>query len=155
MNAAGILAYRQVKKNIEFFLVHPGGPFFRNKEDGAWSIPKGEINPGEDLRERAKMEFQEELGTMPSGELTELGSIKQKGGKTVHAWALEGDLGEDFTVKSNMFEIEWPPRSGKQQTFPEIDRASFFPVDIARRKINAAQVGFLDRLIQLLKSGVE
>ena len=149
--SAGLLMYRDRGNGIEVLLVHPGGPFFRNKDDGAWSIPKGEVNPGEDFLERAKLEFQEELGFIPLGELLALGSVKQKGGKTVHAWALPGDLAENFAVDSNMFEIEWPPRSGKRQSFPEIDRASFFPVDIARRKINPAQIALLDRLMELLK----
>ena len=127
-------------------LVHPGGPFFARKDDGAWTIPKGEAAPGEDLLTHAQIEFEEELGLKPQGEWIQLGSIKQKGGKTVYAWAFEGDLPESFEPKSNLFEIEWPPRSGKRKQFPEIDQALLFSEEVARRKINPAQVAFLDRL---------
>lgn len=137
---------------LELLLVHPGGPFFRNKDEGAWTIPKGEAVEGEDLRERAKIEFQEELGFAPMAkEWIELGHAKQKGGKTVHAWAFDGDIPPSFTLKSNTFEMEWPPRSGKTQTFPEIDRAEFFSTDEARRKINPAQAVFIDCLLNELK----
>lgn len=131
---------------LEVLLVHPGGPFFRNKDDGAWTIPKGEADPDEDLLTRAQIEFEEELGIKPSGNWIALGSIKQKGGKTVHAWAIEGDLPNDFKLESNTFEIEWPPHSGKLKEFPETDRAEFFSEEMARRKINPAQVAFLDRI---------
>lgn len=131
---------------VEFLLVHPGGPFWRNKDDGAWTIPKGEAQPEEDLLTRAKTEFKEEIGLKPAGDFVPLGSIKQKGGKTVHAWAFEGDLPQDFQLKSNTFEVEFPPHSGKVSEFPEVDRAEFFPDQIARCKINPAQVAFLDRL---------
>lgn len=127
-------------------IVHPGGPFSKNKDEGAWTIPKGEAQPDEDLLTRARTEFEEELGVKPAGDSIPLGSVKQKGGKTVHAWAFEGDLPADFEIKSNTFEIEWPPRSGKFKEFPEVDRAEFFPDEIARRKINPAQIAFLDRL---------
>ena len=126
--------------------MHPGGPFFARKDDGAWTIPKGEAAPGEDLLTRAQIEFEEELGLKPQGEWIELGSIKQKGGKTVYAWAFEGDLPESFEPKSNLFEIEWPPRSSKRKQFPEIDSALLFSEEVARHKINPAQVAFLDRL---------
>ena len=129
-------------------LVHPGGPYFQNKDEASWTIPKGEVAEGEDLLERAKIEFEEELGIVASGSWTELGSVKQKGGKTVHAWAFAGDLEDEFKLVSNTFELEWPPRSGKVQRFPEIDRAGFFPVEQARRKINEAQTVFIDRLIE-------
>lgn len=135
---------------VEFLLVHPGGPFWKNKDAGAWTIPKGEVQPGEDLLIRAQTEFEEEIGITPSGNFVPIGSIKQKGGKTVHAWAFEGDLPHDFELKSNTFEIEWPPRSGKFKEFPEVDRAEFFPEEIARRKINPAQIAFLERLIESL-----
>ena len=141
--------FRRPKEGLQVLLVHPGGPFFQKKDDGAWTIPKGEITEGEDLLTRARIEFEEELGVVPSGHWIELGNIKQKGGKTVHAWAFEGDLKEDFKLKSNTFELEWPPRSGKTQEFPEVDKAQFFSFDEARRKINPAQVAFLDRLIAL------
>ena len=131
---------------LEVVLVHPGGPFFARKDDGAWTIPKGEAALGEDLLTRAQIEFEEELGIPPDGNWISLGSVKQKGGKTVHAWAFEGDLPESFQLESNTFEIEWPPRSGKHRKFPEIDQAVFFSDKVARRKINPAQVAFLDRL---------
>jgi predicted NUDIX family NTP pyrophosphohydrolase len=138
--------FRKRQGEFEVLLVHPGGPFFRNKDDGAWTIPKGEVGEGEDLLARARIEFQEELGFAPSGSWIELGSVKQKGGKTVHAWAFEGDLPDHFKLASNSFEMEWPPRSGSTQTFPEIDRAEFFSSEDARKKINAAQIAFLERL---------
>jgi predicted NUDIX family NTP pyrophosphohydrolase len=138
--------FRRRNNEFEVLLVHPGGPFFARKDDGAWTIPKGEAAPGEDLLMRAQIEFEEELGFQLRGEWIELGSIKQKGGKTVHAWAFEGDLPDSFKLKSNLFEMEWPPRSGKLKEFPEIDRAEFFTEEIARRKINQAQAPFLDRL---------
>ena len=148
--SAGLLMFRVKNNKLELLLGHPGGPFFAKKDDGAWTIPKGEAAPGEDLLARAQIEFEEELGIKPSGNWIELGSIKQRGGKTVHAWAFEGDLPDSFKLKSNVFEIEWPPRSGKVQKFPEIDRAEFFRDEIARRKINQAQTLFLDRLTAAL-----
>ncbi len=143
--SAGLLIFRR-NNIIQVLLAHPGGPFFARKDDGVWTIPKGEAGPSEDLLTRARIEVEEELGIKPSGNWIPLGSIKQKGGKTVHAWAVEGDLPEQFELKSNLFEMEWPPRSGKLKEFPEIDRAEFFPEEIARRKINPAQIPFLDRL---------
>ena len=134
-------------------LVHPGGPFFRQKDAGAWTIPKGEVMEGEELLARAQLEFREELGVNPiAPEWIELGTVKQKGGKTVHAWAFEGELASDFVVASNTFTMEWPPRSGRTQEFPEIDRAEFFPIGSAKEKINQAQVDFLDRLVEHLKT---
>ena len=150
--SAGLLMFHLRNAGIEVLLVHPGGPYYQNKDEGAWSIPKGEITEGEDLLERARIEFAEELGIMASGNWMELGSVKQKGGKTVHAWAFAGELKDDFKLSSNTFEMEWPPRSGKVQQFPEVDRASFFPLEEARRKINAAQTLFLDRLVEQLDS---
>jgi predicted NUDIX family NTP pyrophosphohydrolase len=144
--SAGLLMFRRKNTAVEFLLVHPGGPFWKNKDDGAWSIPKGEAQPDEDLLSRARIEFKEELGIEPVGDFIPLGSIKQKGGKAVHAWAFEGDLPHNFQLKSNTFEIEFPPRSGKFKEFPEIDRAEFFVEEIARRKINPAQLSFFDRL---------
>ncbi len=141
--------FRCPNNNLEVLLAHPGGPYFQRKDDGIWTIPKGEAGEGEDLLTRAKIEFQEELGIQFTGELIELGSIKQKGGKTVFAWAFAGDLPENFKLVSNTFEMEYPPRSGKLQQFPEIDRVQFFGLDEARRKINVAQTAFLDRLIEL------
>jgi predicted NUDIX family NTP pyrophosphohydrolase len=142
--------FRRKRGQLEVLLVHPGGPFFQRKDDGTWTNPKGEAAPDEDLLQRAQIEFEEELSIRPHGKWIELGSIKQKGGKTVHAWAFEGDLPESFKLKSNMFEMEWPPRSGKRSKFPEIDRAEFFSDEGARRKINPAQVPFLDRLRAIL-----
>jgi predicted NUDIX family NTP pyrophosphohydrolase/predicted alpha/beta-hydrolase family hydrolase len=144
--SAGLLMFRRKGSALEVLLVHPGGPFFVKKDEGAWTIPKGEAAPGEDLLQRAQIEFEEELGIRPRGNWIELGSIKQKGGKTVHAWAFEGDLPDSFKLKSNTFEMEWPPDSGKLKKFPEIDRAEFFAEEVARRKINRAQVVLLDRL---------
>jgi predicted NUDIX family NTP pyrophosphohydrolase len=142
--------FRRRAGQLELLLVHPGGPFFRNKDSGAWTIPKGEVAEGEELLERAKVEFREELGIEPiePAKWIELGTIKQKGGKTVHAWAFEGDLPQDFALFSNTFSMEWPPRSGRTQEFPEIDRAEFFPIELAGEKINQAQIEFLDRLVE-------
>lgn len=132
---------------LKFLLVHPGGPFWAKKDDGAWTIPKGEVQADEDRLNRARIEFEEELGTAARGDFIELGSIRQKGGKVVCAWALEGSLPDAFVLRSNRFEMEWPPRSGTMRDFPEIDRAEFFEEEAARRKINAAQIPFLDRVL--------
>jgi predicted NUDIX family NTP pyrophosphohydrolase len=148
--SSGLLMFRRNKGEIEVYLVHPGGPYFQNKDDGAWTIPKGEAAEGEDLLARAKTEFLEELGLSADGDWIELGSVKQKGGKVVHAWAFEGDLEDDFKLASNTFEMEWPPRSGQRARFPEVDRADFFGLEAAGRKINVAQRAFLDRLIEIL-----
>jgi predicted NUDIX family NTP pyrophosphohydrolase len=143
--SAGILLYRRTPE-LEVLLVHPGGPFWAKKDLGAWSIPKGEHDEGEDGRACAIREFTEETGSEPSpGELEDLGTIKQKAGKTVQAWALEGDL-DAANVRSNTFTMQWPPRSGRMQEFPEVDRAQWFPVHHARERINPAQAAFLDRL---------
>ncbi len=144
--AAGFLMFRRKRHPLEVLLVHPGGPFWKNKDEGAWSIPKGEAAPGEDLLTRAQIEFEEELGIKPSGDWIPLGSIRQKGGKTVHGWGLQGDLPENFELQPNTFEMEWPPRSGQMRQFPEIDRAKFFSEQIAKRKMNPAQVVLLERL---------
>ena len=141
--------FRQRDPGLQVLLVHPGGPFFLHKDEGAWTIPKGEAAPDEDLLTRARIEFAEELGFQADGDWLALGSIKQKGGKIVHAWAFEGDLPEGFTLCCNRFEIEWPPRSGQHQSFAEVDRAEFFTEAISRRKINPAQIPFLDRLIAI------
>jgi predicted NUDIX family NTP pyrophosphohydrolase len=142
--------FRHKGEAIEFLLVHPGGPFWKNKDRGAWTIPKGEVQLGEDLLERAQIEFEEELGLKPSGNFIPLGWIKQKGGKTVHAWGFEGDLPKHFELNSNRFQIEFPPRSGKFREFPEIDRAEFFPLHVARDKINPAQVPFPERVSEIV-----
>lgn len=145
--------FRKRGGGLEVLLVHPGGPFWRGKDEGAWTIPKGEITHGEDPIERARIEFQEELGIAASGDLIALGCIRQKGGKTVHAWAFEGDLPANFELLSNTFEVEWPPRSGRRETFPEVDRAEFFSVEEASRKLNPAQTALLDRLSAITEFG--
>jgi predicted NUDIX family NTP pyrophosphohydrolase len=144
-SSAGILMYRRLKKGIEVLLVHPGGPFWRNKDAGAWSIPKGEIEQGEDPADVAQREFREELGTTPGQPLQALGLIRQGGGKIVHAFAVEGNLDTD-AMSSNTFEMEWPPKSGRRQSFPEVDRAEWFDLERAREKILASQQPLLDRL---------
>jgi predicted NUDIX family NTP pyrophosphohydrolase len=132
---------------LEVLLAHPGGPLFRRKDDGVWTIPKGEIDPGEDLLCRARIEFEEEVGIpVEAVDWIDLGWVKQKGGKIVYAWAFEGDLPGDFQCRSNMFEMEWPPRSEKMQSFPEVDQACFFSLEDARHKLKEAQTPFLDRL---------
>jgi predicted NUDIX family NTP pyrophosphohydrolase len=148
--SAGILLYRLKEGAPEVLLVHPGGPFWARKDEGAWSIPKGEYADAEDPRACALREFEEETGTaLEAGELIELGSIKQKGGKVVTAWAAEGDLDAD-AVRSNTFTMEWPPRSGRTAEFPEIDRAGWFGADAARQKLLPAQVELLERLLERL-----
>ena len=147
--SAGLLMYRVKTGKLEFLLVHPGGPFWKAKDAGAWTLPKGELGAGEEPLTAAKREFEEELGLKPSGPFVELGSIKQKAGKVVHAWAFAGDC-EPSQLQSNTFEMEWPPRSGRRQTFPEVDRAEFFAIEIAREKINPAQRPFLEKLSERL-----
>jgi predicted NUDIX family NTP pyrophosphohydrolase len=148
--SAGILLYRHGDAGPEVLLVHPGGPFWARKDLGAWSIPKGEHEDGEAPQAAARREFAEETGTaLPPGELVALGEVRQRGGKIVSAWAAEGDLDPE-TVQSNMFEMEWPPRSGRRQEFPEIDRAGWFALEDARERLLAAQTPFLDRLRELL-----
>ena len=144
--SGGILVYKRRGDRLEVLLVHPGGPFWKNKETGAWSIPKGEPEEGEELLSAAQRELREEIGLEPKGDLKDLGSIQQKGGKTVHAWAFEVDADMVVAQVSNSFELEWPPRSGKRQTFPEIDRAEFFSLEEAAIRINQAQRAFLERL---------
>jgi predicted NUDIX family NTP pyrophosphohydrolase len=141
--------YRGAGQALEVLLVHPGGPFWRNKDDGAWSIPKGEIDAGEDPESVARREFMEELGSAPAGPLRPLGEIRQRGGKRVHSFALQGDL-DVSTVASNTFEMEWPPKSGRTRTFPEVDRAEWFALPVARMKILEGQRPLLDRLQQLV-----
>ena len=145
--SAGILVFRR-KPRLELLLAHPGGPYWRNKDDGAWSIPKGNVESG-DLLACAKREFNEETGLVAAGEFAALSPLRQKSGKTVHAFALEADF-DLVAFSSNAFEMEWPPRSGKLKQFPEIDRAEFFIEEIARRKIKPAQVPFFDRLAEAL-----
>ena len=145
--SAGILLHRAGPDGREVLLVHPGGPFWATRDDGAWSIPKGEYADGEDPQAAARREFEEELGSpLPDGaELRALGEVKQKNRKIVAAWAVEGDF-DASAAHSNTFEMEWPPRSGRRQEFPEIDRAGWFPLARAREKLLPAQAAFLDRL---------
>lgn len=147
--SAGLLMYRVREGILEVLLVHLGGPFWAKKDAGAWFVPKGEVELGEDELGAAKREFTEETGFDPGDELQPLGSVKHKGGKTVTAWAFEGDC-DPATLKSNTFTMEWPPRSGKQKEFPEIDRADFFTVDVARDKIHPAEFEFVERLNSFL-----
>ena len=144
--SAGILLFRERGGGLEVLLGHPGGPFFTKKDEGSWTVLKGEADPGEDLQAVARREFAEETGSQPpDGTMLELGEIRQKGGKTVIAWALAGDL-DPVTARSNTFEMEWPPRSGRRRAFPEIDRVDWFDLEAARTKIIPAQVPLLDRL---------
>jgi len=148
--SAGLLMWRRRPEGIEVFLVHPGGPFWATRDEGAWSIPKGEYAEGEQPLEAARREFREETGLSVEGEYVPLEPVRQKGGKTVMAWAVEGDC-EAAAVSSNTFEMEWPPRSGRRQEFPEIDRAAWFPLDEAAAKILKGQLPLLEQLVQLLR----
>ena len=138
--------FRRYDSILQVFLVHPGGPFWKKKDAGAWSIPKGEYEQGEDPLEAAKREFEEETGTKADGDFIQLGQAKQPGGKVISAWAFEGD-GSPAEVRSNMFSMEWPPNSGHEQEFPEVDRADWFNLNEARTRILKGQVVFLDRLL--------
>jgi predicted NUDIX family NTP pyrophosphohydrolase len=151
--SAGIVLYRAGDGGPEVLLVHPGGPFWAKKDLGAWSIPKGEYEPGEDPQACALREFEEETGTaLPAQALVELGAVVQKAGKEVTAWAARGDL-DPATVRSNSFTMQWPPRSGREQEFPEIDRAEWFTIEAARSKLVSAQVELLDRLVERVING--
>jgi predicted NUDIX family NTP pyrophosphohydrolase len=147
--SAGILMYRRREGVLEVFLVHPGGPYWKKKDAGAWSIPKGENEGGEEPLEVARREFQEETGFEASGKFIPLAPLRQPGGKVVAAWALGADC-DASAIKSNTFSLEWPPRSGKRQEFPEVDRAGWFTLEAAREKITKGQAGFLDQLNQIL-----
>lgn len=153
--SAGLLMYRRTKGELEVFLAHPGGPYLKNKDGGYWGIPKGEIEDEESKLAAAMREFKEETGIDATGEFMPLGSVVLASGKTVHAWAFEGDFDESRPLESNLFQLEWPPRSGRRQWFPEIDQAAFFAVPVARQKINAAQAEFITRLERLLTAGQE
>jgi predicted NUDIX family NTP pyrophosphohydrolase len=148
-SSAGVLLYRRPGKSLEVLLVHPGGPFWARRDLGAWSIPKGEFDEGEEPAAAARREFAEELGVELEGELSALGEVRQKGGKRVVGFAAEGDF-EVTAIRSNTFEMEWPPRSGRKQSFPEIDRAAWFDFEIAREKMIDGQRPFLERLAALL-----
>lgn len=152
--SAGLMLYRSGADTIEVLIVHPGGPFWAKRDDGAWSLPKGEYGPGEDPLEVAVREFREELGVDPPADPSPafLGEVRQAGGKRVTAWALRGDV-DVSSVVSNTFTMEWPPRSGRTREFPEVDRAGWFDLESARRKLVSGQVGFIDRLAELLEAG--
>ncbi|HXF78199.1 MAG TPA: NUDIX domain-containing protein [Usitatibacter sp.] len=147
--SAGLLLYRRVPGGLEVLLVHPGGPFWKKRDAGAWTIPKGEIPEGEEALAAARREFLEETGFEPQGDATALTPVRQAGGKWVYAWAIEGDC-DAQAIRSNTFSMEWPPRSGRQAEFPEVDRAAWFAPEEARRRIVAAQVPLIDELEALL-----
>ena len=143
--SAGILLYHIIKNNLEVFLVHPGGPYWEKKDDSAWSIPKGEFEAGEYPLAAAKREFKEETGSDVAGEFIALTPLKQPSGKLVYAWAVEGNI-DSASIKSNTFSMEWPPHSGKEQSFPEVDKGGWFKISLAREKILIGQRGFLEEL---------
>lgn len=143
--SAGLLLFRRAHGTLEVFLAHPGGPFWTNRDDGAWTIPKGVVDEGEDLLDAARREFREETSIEPTGPFLDLGAVKQKAGKTVHAWAWEGDA-DATAIVSNTMRTEWPRGSGRWLTFPEVDRCAWFDPDAARRKMNPAQAEFISRL---------
>jgi predicted NUDIX family NTP pyrophosphohydrolase len=149
--SAGILLFRKKDQQLEFFLVHPGGPFFAKKDLGFWTVPKGELNENEEPLTAAKREFAEETGKTLSGDFIELSPIVQKGGKKVLCWAVEGEF-DPLTIVSNTFETEWPPRSGKKQSFAEVDKAAWFTYNDAIKYINEKQVALIDELISKLSS---
>lgn len=149
--SAGILLYRRENNILHVFLIHPGGPFFAKKDAGIWSIPKGEIDAGEDPLDAALREFEEETGCRPAGDFIPLTPVTQKGGKTVIAWAAKGGCNAE-TIRSNTFSLEWPPRSGTTQEFPEVDRAGWFGIDEAKEKLHPAQVALVDELMSKLTS---
>jgi predicted NUDIX family NTP pyrophosphohydrolase len=148
--SAGLLLYRQRDGGLEVLIAHPGGPLWAHRDEGAWSLIKGEVEPGESPVDVCRREFGEETGCdAPDGELIELGEVRQKSGKVVEAWAAEGEL-DPSTIRSMTFTLEWPPRSGQQQEYPEIDRVAWVPPDEARRRLNPAQADFVDRLVDRL-----
>lgn len=150
--SAGIVLYR-IRNGLEVFIAHPGGPLFAHKDDGHWSIPKGEVEPDEDLLATAIREFEEEIGLAidPQSEFIPLGAIRQKGGKIVHGWAVRGEWPENRPIQSNTFTLEWPPGSGRTREFPEVDRAEFFPVLEAKRKLKPTQLPLIERLEEALR----
>jgi predicted NUDIX family NTP pyrophosphohydrolase len=150
--SAGLLMYRIRDGKLQVLLAHPGGPYFKKKDEGAWTIPKGEIEPGEDLLGAAKREFEEETGIAPVGPFVALAPIRQKGGKIVHAWAFQGDC-EPGAIVSNTFTIEWPPKLGRLSEFPEIDRADFFDLPAALRKIKSGQEALIEELQRIAEAG--
>lgn len=152
--SAGLLLYRIRGGALEIFLAHPGGPFWAKKDLGVWSIPKGEIDEGEEPLGAARREFEEETGFRPEGIFRELTPVRQKSGKIVHAWAVEGDC-DPTALLSNTFALEWPPRSGRMQEIPEVDRGGWFAVDLAKEKMLEGQRGLLDELRRLIGQGLE
>lgn len=150
LHSAGLLLYRISDGRLELFLAHPGGPFWAGKDEGVWSLPKGLIEAGEDALAAARREFAEETGHAVDGEFIHLGELKQKGNKIVHAWAIEGEIDAD-AIKSNTFAVQWPPNSGQWRYFPEVDRAGWFTVAEARKKVLPGQAAFIDRLLASLK----
>jgi predicted NUDIX family NTP pyrophosphohydrolase len=148
--SAGLLMYRIKDRALQVLLAHPGGPYFVNKDDGAWSIPKGEPDADEDLLLTAQREFEEETSLKPTGPFIPLQPIQQKGNKIVHAWAFEGDC-DPASLKSNLVTMEWPPHSGQRMEFPEIDRAEFFDLAAVRTKIKAGQEALIDQIEEILK----
>jgi predicted NUDIX family NTP pyrophosphohydrolase len=149
--SAGLLPYRNSGAQLEIFLIHPGGPFWTKKDDGAWSIPKGEFTPDEDPLTAAQREFREETSLTVTGPFTPLTPVKQSGGKIIHAWAVEAAHLDPAAIRSNAFSLEWPPRSGKSRDFPEVDRAAWFSVSEARAKILKGQLALLDELQSKLR----
>jgi len=147
--SAGLLLYRRTPGGVEVFLAHPGGPFWVRKDEGTWTIPKGVVDEGEELLAAARREFEEETGIRPEGPFLPLGSVRQKAGKVVHAWAWEGDA-DPARVRSNVTRTEWPRGSGRWHTYPEIDRCAWFDLETAKRKINPAQAELIDRLERML-----
>ena len=147
--SAGLLLFRVVAGNLEVLLVHPGGPFWAKKDDGSWSIPKGELSEGEDLFEAAIREFKEELGSSVTGKAIPLKPLRQPSGKIIYAWGVNGDF-DTTTLKSNTFSMEWPPKSGQQREFPEVDRAAWFEIEEAKRKIHQGQVPLMEELERMV-----
>ena len=148
--AAGILLYRRGRTGLEVLLAHPGGPLWARKDAASWTLPKGQFTDGELPLDAAKREFEEEMGTAPSGDFQPLGTVKQPSGKIIHAWTAESDF-DTTTVKSNLFSMQWPPKSGRMGEFPEVDRAGWFSIEEARAKIIKGQAPFLERLLALLE----
>lgn len=153
--SAGLIMYINNNSGLKIFLVHPGGPYFTKKDEGCWSIPKGLIEENEDTLATAIREFEEETGMKPAGEFISLGEVTLKSGKVVSAWAFEGKEVNNFLFKSNSFEMEWPPKSGKKENFPEADKFEFFTVDEAKKKINPSQIPLIDNLIIHLNSKIK
>ncbi len=151
--SAGLMMYHFVEGKLKVFLVHPGGPFFVKKDNGYWGIPKGLVEPEEDLLGAAKREFEEETGITPTGRFTSLGTVIQKSGKKVYAWSFPVQNSESIKIKSNTFDLEWPIRSGKMKKFPEVDKGEFFEVEEAKIKINSSQIDFIDRLLEVVNTG--